>query len=333
MSNRNEILNKAIDIINQRRNRAKAINDMHFEEVNEKIPEISEINSQLVRTGIEILNVVRSGENVHEKIEKLKSRNLQAQQMIRSLLHKYGYPEDYLHIRYTCEECSDTGFSGNKQCSCLRKLVMQLSSEKMNAGSQVRLCRFDTFRIDYYYGNTTEETAEYRDVMRHIFDYCQKYAAGFTTNSNNILMFGKTGLGKTHLSLAIAREVMMKGYNVLYDSSLNYLRKVEREHFGRDTGSVDTLEMLLSAELLIMDDLGSEYDTSFYSSTMYNIINTRMSCGLPTIINTNLDHEKLNTKYDDRIVSRLFAEYKPLQFVGRDIRVIKRKNGEQLENI
>ena len=138
-------------------------------------------------------------------------------------------------------------------------------------------------------------------------------------------MFGRTGLGKTHLSLAIANEVLKKGYNVLYDSTLNYLNQIEKEYFGRDTSGNDTLGQLISADLLILDDLGSEYDKPFYISTIYNIINTRLNKRLPTIVNTNLSHEEMLKKYEERIISRLFAIYKSLGFVGKDIRLIRRK--------
>lgn len=328
MSGNKEILNRAIDIINQRRNNAKLVNNMHFDEVNEKIPEIGEINSQLAKTGLELLNVIKSGEDVSGKLQSMKEKNLQAQALIRRLLQQNGYPPDYLEIRYTCEKCADNGFTGNKMCSCLKNLTAKLSTESMNEDSQINLCSFDTFSLNYYRGDNAEETADYRETMSRILRYCKIYASGFSLSSRNILMFGKTGLGKTHLSLAIANEVMQNGFNVLYDSAVNYLRKIEREHFGRDSGNVDTLEMLLSADLLILDDLGSEYDTPFYISTMYNIINTRINRGIPTIISTNLNHEGIQEKYDDRIVSRLFAVYDCLEFAGKDIRLIKRMNGE-----
>lgn len=325
MNGNKEILNKAIDIINQRRNRAKAVNDLHFDEVNSKIPEMGEINRQLAKTGLEILNAVESREKVAEKIQSLREKNLQAQQMVRGLLKANGYPEDYLQIRYTCEKCCDTGFYNGERCECLKNLAAHLSAQTLNSSSQIELSSFNTFQLDYCRGTTPEETIENREIMSKIFGYCRAYAENFTTSSNNVLMVGRTGLGKTHLSLSIASEVLKRGYNVLYDSTLNYLRKIEREHFGRESGEVDTLEMLLSADLLILDDLGTEFDTPFYTSTIYNIINTRMTKGLPTIISTNLTHEGIQKKYEDRIVSRLFAAYDCLAFVGVDVRLIKRQ--------
>lgn len=323
-----EIYNRAINIINARRIAAKAENDRRFEEVNRKIPEIAEVNSQLAKTGLEIVNVIRSGEDVSQRIESMKAKNLQAQELIRKLLRDNGYPEDYLQIKYKCEKCFDTGFTGGGQCGCLKSTISALSVREMNRNSQIKLCSFDTFDISYFRGKTPEETTACRDVMSRIFSYCKSYAESFSTESKNILMFGKTGLGKTHLSLAIANQVIQKGYDVLYDSAVNYLMQIEKEHFGRDDSGRDTLQSLLTADLLILDDLGVEYDTPFYTSTIYNIINTRLNRSLPTIVSTNLNHEGIQKKYDDRIVSRLFAIYQCLEFVGTDIRLIKRKMGE-----
>ncbi len=320
-----DILNKSIDIINQRRGRAKAENNRRFEEINSKIPEIAEINSQLAKTGMEILNVIKSGNNVAEKMAVMREKNLQAQNIIKKLLYDNGYPANYLEIKYTCEKCGDTGFSNGQRCNCLKNLAAKLAAEKMNARSQISLCSFDTFRINYYQGHTPAETEEHRRIMSRIFDYCRNYAENFSTDSNNILMFGKTGLGKTHLSLAIANEVVKKGYTVLYDSAQNYLRQIEKEHFGRDNNGEDTLGALISSDLLILDDLGTEFDTPFYLSVIYNVINTRLNKGAPTIISTNLNHEGVRRKYDDRIVSRLFAVYDCLEFSGIDIRLIKKK--------
>ena len=142
-----------------------------------------------------------------------------------------------------------------------------------------------------YRGRNESETQQCRAVMSRIFDHCRRYANSFTTDSENIFMFGGTGLGKTHLSLSIAKEVLKKGYSVLYDSAINILRKIESEHFSYDHLS-DMLDLVMDTELLIRDDLGTEYETKFYSSTIYNIINTRLNRSKPTIISTNMKFPK-----------------------------------------
>lgn len=321
------ILNMALEEINHRRNLSNAENNMHFEEISKKIPEIGEINSQLARTGMELIEVIKSGDNVSEKIEDLKRKNVQAQEIVKKLLTANGYPEDYLKVKYRCSKCFDTGFVNHDRCECLKKLIANITAKEMNKNSQIKLCNFESFRLDYYQGNSPETTAKYRDIMQKIYGYCKRYSDTFSLESDNILMFGRTGLGKTHLSLSIANEVLQKGYNVLYDSSLNYLHQIEKEYFGKASGDNDTLGALISSDLLILDDFGTEFDKSFYISTIYNIINTRLNKGLPTIISTNLNYEEMLERYGERICSRLFTVYTSLEFVGTDIRLIKRKMG------
>ena len=326
MTDKKYILSMALAEIKNRRNMAKAENDLHFQEIDKNIPEIAEINSQLARTGMNIVAIMKSGENVDEKLQELKDRNQEAQFLIKRLLVENGYPEDYLAIKYSCDICFDTGFVNGRRCRCLENLIAKMTAKEMNKNSQINLCSFDTFDINLYRGTDMMDTERKRNRMRNTYQQCKKYAEEFNPLlSENILMFGRTGLGKTHLSLAIANEVLKKGYGVLYDSALNYLNKIEKEHFGKASDDSDTLGQLLSADLLILDDLGTEYTKPFYISTIYNIINTRINKGLPTIISTNLNHEEMLKKYDERIISRLFATYESYEFVGEDIRLIKRE--------
>ena len=144
-------------------------------------------------------------------------------------------------------------------------------------------------------------------------------------------MSGKTGLGKTHLSLAIAAKVLEKGYSVIYDSAINILRSIEREHFSRQHSS-EMIDLVMNTDLLILDDLGTEYESAFYSATIYNILNSRLNCGKPTIISTNLDFVGISARYDERVVSRLVSVYTYLQFSGEDVRLQKWKNEQNNHN-
>lgn len=313
-----ELYLKAEEIISERRSAAKSLSDIRLAEAFRKIPEIEEINRSLTDTGIDLFNAIISGEDMDERINRLRKGNSDAQQMIVQLLKSNGFPQDYLDEKYTCEICCDTGYSNGKRCECFISLVQKLAFEKLNCSSQIKLSSFDDFNADYYRSAGNECFAN----MKTVLEYCREYAQNFSLSSKSVFMLGQTGLGKTHLSLAIASEVIKKGYNVAYDSIINYLRQVEKEHFGRSSGN--TLDLLLAADLLIMDDLGSEFESSFYSSVIYNIINTRLNYSRPTIISTNLSTQQMQKRYDDRIVSRLFAMYDYLKFTGNDIRQMKK---------
>lgn len=316
-----EIFDKAQSIMTNRRMSAVSENDRRISEVNEKIPQIREINNQIYQTGRELIKIMsmKDKTQVNQKIEQLKQFNIGAQQMCSRILIENGYPADYLDIHYHCPKCQDTGYYKAQFCDCFKKLCGSLAALKLNQNAQLKLSSFDTFSLSYYSGS------DYF-AMEQIYNYAKNYAETFSPESSeSILMIGKTGLGKTHLSLAIARKVLERGYSVIYDSVINILRNIEREHFSRDH-SEEMIGLVMDTELLILDDLGTEYESAFYNSTVYNIINTRLNRGKPTIISTNLDFAGIRRRYDERVVSRITTVYKCMRFSGEDVRVQIAKN-------
>lgn len=324
------IYEKAENEIKNRRMRAESDAEARASEVYRKIPEIKEINVRLSQTSVELSKLIlRNKGDFKENFEKLKAQNLQGQEMVRTLLKNGGYPADYLEPKYVCEKCRDKGFYDGQRCSCFEKLLTGFAVEKLNSEANMPDCDFEHFSLSYYKGITTEAGVDCYKKMSDNLNFCRQYAERFSPNSQSLFLLGQTGVGKTHISLSIAKEVVKKGYTAAYGSLLNYLRIIEKEHFGRsDNPETDTLQVLINADLLILDDLGSEFRTSFYESVMYNIINSRINLGLPTIINSNLSAAELQKNYNDRIISRLFSVYCTLMFVGSDIRQIKRLKGE-----
>lgn len=158
--------------------------------------------------------------------------------------------------------------------------------------------------------------------MSEIFEGCKRYAEDFHLPVNGILMIGGTGLGKTHLSLALGSEVIKKGYSVTYGSAPDLFRRVEKEHFDRSV-ETDTMQLLHDCDLLIIDDLGAEFESKFYLSVLYDLLNTRMNTGRPIVANTNYTMQELQARYGGRLVSRLLT-LDPMFFKGDDIRLAKK---------
>ena len=324
------IYEKAENEIKNRRMRAESDAEARAAEVYQKIPEIKEINVRLSQTSVELSKLIlRNKGDFKENFEKLKTQNLQGQEMVRTLLKNGGYPADFLEPKYICEKCRDKGFYDGQRCSCFEKLLTRFAVEKLNSEANMPDCDFEHFSLSYYKGITTDAGVDCYKKMSDNLNFCRQYAERFSTDSQSLFLLGKTGVGKTHISLSIAKEVVQKGYTAAYGSLLNYLRIIEKEHFGRsENPETDTLQILINADLLILDDLGSEFRTSFYESVIYNIINSRINLGLPTIINSNLSITELQNNYNDRIISRLSSVYCMIPFVGDDIRQIKRLKGE-----
>lgn len=316
MAYNEKLFAKASEKIAQRRLKAESEAVLRHSEVTKLCPEISELEDAMRRSAYGLVKVIGMGEKTAEYIENLRKDNLEAQNKIRQILVDMGYGESYLEPVYTCEICNDTGFKDGKLCKCHLELLRQLSYEQLCKSSPLKISTFDDFSLEYY-----KDSKENYSLMSRNFEFCKNYAESFDLSSYSIMMMGETGLGKTHLSLAIAGEILKKGYGVVYGSVQNLFSSVEKEHFGRSADSDGTTEnMLLECDLLILDDLGAEFTTNFTIATFNNIINTRLLTSKPTIISTNLSLSELQNRYSERITSRIIGEYNILTFGGRDIR-------------
>lgn len=310
-----EIYEKAHDIMTARRAKAMENNDSCTNRILSEIPEMREISNSLFNTGKELINIIGNGGNVN--IEKIRQKNLELQDRMIYLLVSHGYSADYLDIHYNCPKCMDTGYIDSNFCDCMKKLFEELMAEEINQNSHIELSDFDSFDLKYY-------TGEAYFTMQKILGFTKNYAEKFNLNAENILMSGSTGLGKTHLSLAVANKVIGKGFNVIYDSALNAVYNTDKERYSGG----DTLEAILDADLLILDDLGTEQETKSSVPTIYNIINTRIVRKKPTVISTNLESNEISRRYGARVMSRLMGNYIQLHFSGSDVRLQIRR--EQL---
>ena len=309
-----EIYDKAHDIMRLRREKARDENDRRIKEINQKIPEIREINNALINTGKEVLKAIANGhgKDVTAEIERIRENNIKMQNTAKQLLISHGYPPDYLGMHYACSKCEDTGYINDKFCNCMKQVFGKLRAEEFNRYTYLELSSFENFDLKYYSDD------DYY-TMKKILDFTRNYAETFTPGAKSIMMSGSTGLGKTHLSLAVADRVIRRGFAVVYDSVINILDNIEDEHYSEH--SRETLDAVLGADLLILDDLGTEQESKFFKSKIFNIIDTRINRRKSTIISTNLNFADISKRYDGRIVSRLSANYTQMQFSGKDVRL------------
>ncbi len=285
------------------------------------VPEISEIDFQLALTGMKVYEATLSykGEELKRQIDILKSENLALQEKRAELLVKNGLPPDYSDVKYECKKCSDSGFEGLKMCACMREKLVFAGYESSGIGRLIQSKTFENFNPN------AQPEGEVRENITLIYNYCKHYAESFDTSAcRNLLMIGATGLGKTHLSTAIAGRVISRGFDVVCETTQNIFGDFEYERFGKGYGASDAegkrTDKYFECDLLIIDDLGVEVTNQFTVSCLYNIINTRLNRGCSTIINTNLTKDELYRRYTERIASRLFGEFRPIAFMGRDMR-------------
>lgn len=325
MAYKREVYIEAKNRLDKRRLSAETKREQRRSEVLLEFPELQQIEDEMASHGAAAVKAVGMGGDVAAYIKELSVKNLIAQDKLKALLKKGGYSEDYLDVKYTCEKCKDTGSHDGYYCECYKKLISETAIEMLGTNPDGSRCSFENFRTDLYPDVQDPETGvNQREYMTKVFNFCKQYAEGFSLSSPNLLLAGKTGLGKTHLSLAIASTAIRKGYNVHYDSIQNLMNKLEREHFGRSTSEDSVRDEILECELLIIDDMGVEFITQYTLAEIHNIINTRILNGLPTIISTNLEMKDIEQTYSQRIASRIIGNYRFLRFCGKDIRQIKK---------
>ena len=290
-------------------------------EIHAALPEIAEIDRALSVTGLRIFEATVSGDMA--EIAKINEENSALMAKRVEILKIAGFAPDYTEIKYECELCGDTGTVDNRMCICMRKKLIEAGFESSGMSDLIKKQRFDNFSLDYYKSNPDNYKR-----MKSIYDILKSYADNFDPEtSGNIAMMGGTGLGKTHLSSAVAGVVIEKGNDVYYTSSTNMFADFEEKRFGNSaaydvTGDVS---QYFTCDLLIIDDLGAEIINQFTVSCLYNVINTRLARRKPTILSTNLTQEDFRKKYWDRITSRVAGEYVILPFCGEDIRRQKLK--------
>ena len=291
--------------------------DRRTAEVHQKSPEIAQIDRELATTSAQIaLAAIGTGAEYQAKLAEVEKRNLALQEKRVALLAKMGYPADYTLPPYECALCRDSGFVGTKMCACMRRELILSAYESSGLGQLMKHQSFDTFSLDYYTG-TPEEIARMHDN----FELLREYAKTFHLHADSLLLTGPTGLGKTHLSTAIAKYVIDQGFDVYYTTTTSMVSDFEHAQFGRGLGDpAASYGRYLDCDLLILDDLGTELVTSFTNSCLYMVLDNRINLQKPIIINTNLTAKEIQEKYTPRIASRIFGEFRPFVFVGTDIR-------------
>ena len=322
MRTRNELYQAALRTVSARRQRAKAAAQDARAQAEAAVPELRAAEDALRACGVRCALAGARGAGWAEAAAALA----EARQKRDVLLAASGRSPQALEPKFTCPLCQDTGVAQGKTCQCVRREMQRLRREEIEAMSSLSVTRFDTMKLDYYPNTRDPQTGRsVRQYMAELLADLQDYAAAFDLDSENLMLTGNAGLGKTHAALAVAGAALDKGFDVIYISSPDFFSRVETLHFGSDpAGEKDALlETVTGADLLILDDLGTEFNSSFVISTLYSLLNDRLGRRRPTILTTNItDGALLEKLYTEKVASRISA-FVPYRFLGDDIRLKK----------
>ena len=315
------IYQKAENELKNRRERAERLADMRRKEFSGKYPELLDIENEMKNAALDVIRSVgANGKRVD--ISVVAKRNLEAQKAKKELIKAAGYPEDYLDIPYSCKNCNDSGIHNGKLCQCHLQLLQQLSVGELSCSPMLAGSTFEAFDLKYYSDIKDRELGySPKDYMRGCFEMLKAYAENFSPKSSSFFFSGGTGLGKTHLALAVLNKVTQKGFTVYYNTAGSIIKEMEKERFGRSTDSIE--EEIYKADLVIVDDLGAEFSTPFAQAAINELVNNLILAGKAMIIISNLSVGELEERYGQRVTSRLNG-FEVIEFVGEDIRQLKK---------
>lgn len=304
----------ALELKQKALNGKKVKHDADVQKLYDSSEQYRDIVNTLSRIGPELAISAFSGDTT--EFDKLQMQAKKLNEAKKALLTAAGIAE----IEYDCGVCKDTGYVGKTICECVKRSASEILLK--DSGLSVdNECTFEKFNLGFYPDDKSKQINP-KEQMTSVFNYVRDYSVNFSkSTSESMLFIGKTGLGKTFLSLSVFNYLVKQGFNVIYKPAFNLFSEIENEHFNLRIDN--TYNDAITTDLLIIDDLGTEFVSPFIKSVFYNIINSRLLSGKPTIISTNLSLEEIEKIYTYRVSSRIFGNYSVKSFAGNDIRQIK----------
>lgn len=312
----------------RRRSKMRELQDERLNRIFQAIPQLPEIRKEMISL-LTRLALGRSGSAASD-IEDIRSRLEDLKALEAGLLSEHGFSKKDLDPEYVCEDCRDTGYRENRKCHCYKQLEIQLLYKNSNLQHCLDDENFSTFSMEYY----TDKPS--RDLASRALDKSKAFARDVMHKEkdgiHNILIYGSVGTGKTFLTHCIAKELLDRGVVVLYFSAIRLFDVISQITFSREKDGEYALDDLYDADVLIIDDLGTEMVNDFVRSALFSCLNERLIRDKHTIISSNLSIDGLADIYSQRVFSRVIGNYELIKLEGKDIRLTKRYLAERSRN-
>lgn len=307
----------------EKRLSAERAREQRMEELYEALPRVREIEMEISRLAAQAMRKIfsRSEDSENEVREIRREMDRLSEEKYRCMAEA-GYPKDYLNLKYECSDCKDSGYTEDgKRCHCLMDALRRMAYADSNLKNLLARENFDTCDLSLFSDEPFgKEKRSPRENMREIVKICRKFVEDFPTK-RNLLFYGGTGLGKTFMSSAITKALLDEGKSVVYESILDIVEICESCRFQKGGERSEwRYSMLFDADLLVIDDLGTEMINTFTSTEFFHILNDRIVDGKRMVISSNLSLKEISNAYSERIVSRLLSDFYALKFYGEDLR-------------
>ena len=317
--------NEQYDALMRQYNHKQARNNQivayRTDEVYSAIPKLSELDAEVSKVSVSSITAIFNGESIdaasavsRRKLSELKDRRIK-------LMEAAGFPADYLEPPYDCPDCKDTGYINGKRCHCFKQAAINIVYRQSNLSNILAKENFNYFDLSVY--DDDHSASSPRATAQIALERAQNFVQHFKEKGGNLLLLGQTGCGKTFLSNCIAKALLDEGISVIYFTASNLFKVFEDQTFKKKDNLDDLPDQIFDCDLLIIDDLGTEFPNNFTITKLFQCLNERLLRNKSTVISTNLSLEEMRDTYSERITSRVFSYYDAIRLIGDDIRIKK----------
>lgn len=291
-----------------------------------KEPRLEEIDHAISSCSVRCAKKLLDGDSaalleLHEQIADYRKERA-------VLLEKLHVAPNYLDPIYSCPDCKDTGYIDGQKCHCLKQAIIDKIYTQSNIKDILIRENFSTFSYEYYSDSDLNPATGLSSLatMRNAVLECHRFIDDFDHKPKNLFLFGETGVGKTFLSNCVAKELLDRGYSVIYFTAFQLFDILSKGVFDKDADAIAAHQNIFDCDLLIIDDLGTELSNSFTTSQLFLCVNERILRQKSTIISTNLSMNQIADIYSERTLSRILSSYTTMKLFGDDIRIRKRQS-------
>lgn len=291
----------------------------------EKLPRLREIDEAIASCSVAQARRLLDGDA--DALSDLRAQIDAFRREKTALLTQHGFPAGYFDPVYTCPDCRDIGYIDGKRCHCFEQAAINLVYTQSNLKEILEKENFGTFSFDYYSDEDINPATGLSslDTAKDAVLKCRNFIDHFGDTFSNLYFYGDTGIGKTFLSNCVAKELMDRGYSVIYFTAFQLFDILSKGVFKKDEEAIAAHQNIFDCDLLIIDDLGTELTNSFTTSQLFLCLNERILRKRSTIISTNLGMNQLADIYSERVLSRISSNYTLIKLFGADIRIQKRR--------
>jgi DNA replication protein DnaC len=269
-----------------------------------KSSKIKQLDEQLLKLSLEDMKVAINFSDASKERKRIADDMKKVYRAIEKELIKNGFEANHLSMIYHCDKCNDTGNIDTKtKCDCYKTFVLKerMKDSGLNEGHG----SFEAFDSGVFSNKKMDDDKSQREYMQALRKKCLQYASDFPNGASNLILMGKSGIGKTFLIQSVLDRVLKNGHMGKYYTATSLFGLFFKHRMGE---AVD-LDILMELPLLVIDDLGTEIMTKNVTiEYFYSLISERNIKGLPTVVSTNLNLKNMPIRYGDRIFSRLFSK-------------------------